>query len=248
MRSAGCERVFCWFSALCVCGLVVLAPLTAASAQEPAAAAAAAESGGAPAAIPETAVDSRIEAAIDGTGPTEAIATASSDEAKVEEQEEEEAPSEEEIAARERTEPNLSLSVQLGAGYMSGGHGGLFSANRSPLGIDVQVLTVREPRYLLGGALRLELEGAHAVAAIVRFQLRHPMGPIELRPGIGVPFYIAPRTMLGPEAGLWGRLSFSQDLALLVAFSAAAFVMGDDVPKGNTVIMLQIFVGVELFI
>jgi hypothetical protein len=243
MRSAGCERVFRWFKAMCVCGLVVLAPLTAAIAQEPAAAAAAAESGGA-AATSQTTVDSRVAAAIDGTGPTEAIETASRDDTKTEEPE----PESEEDAERERTEPNLSLSVQLGAGYMSGGHGGLFSANRSPLGIDVQVLTVREPRYLLGGALRIELEGAHAVAAIVRFQLRHPFGPIELRPGIGLPFYIAPRTMLGPEAGLWGRLSFSQELALLMAFSASAFVMGDDVPKGNTVIMLQIFIGAELFI
>jgi hypothetical protein len=101
---------------------------------------------------------------------------------------------------------------------------------------------------LIGAALRMELEGAKAVAAIFRFQLRHPFGPLELRPGIGVPFYFAPRTMLGPEAGLWGRLALSNDLALLLAFSAAAFVMGDDVPKGSTVLMLQIFLGVELFI
>jgi hypothetical protein len=148
----------------------------------------------------------------------------------------------------ERSEPVLSLSAQVGVGYMSGGHGGLFAANRSPLALDVQVLTAREPRYLVGGALRIELEGTRAVAAIFRFQLRHPFGPIELRPGIGLPFYIAPRTMLGPEAGLWGRLAFSPDLALLAAFSASAFVMGDDVPKGSTVIMLQIFVGAELFI
>ena len=243
--------MFRWFSALCVCALCVLAPLTAAFAQEPAAAAESSEASTTAATEGTAAVsaDSRVAAAIDGTGPTEAIETSAETRAEERaEKQEEETESEEEIAARERTEPNLSLSVQLGAGYMSGGHGGLFSANRSPLGIDVQVLTVREPRYLLGGALRIELEGAHAVAGIVRFQLRHPFGPIELRPGIGLPFYIAPRTMLGPEAGLWGRLAFSQDLALLLAFSAAAFVMGDDVPKGNTVIMLQIFVGVELFI
>lgn len=246
MRSAGCARVFRWFSALCVRGLCVLAPLTAALAQEPAAEPAAADSSEA-AAPSETAAQGRVAAAIEGTGPSEQIAVSAEANASPE-PESEEAESEEEIAARERTEPNLSLSVQLGAGYMSGGHGGLFSANRSPLGIDVQVLTVREPRYLIGGALRIELEGAHAVAGIVRFQLRHPLGPIELRPGIGLPFYIAPRTMLGPEAGVWGRLSFSQDLAMLLAFSAAAFVMGDDVPKGNTVIMLQIFLGVELFI
>jgi hypothetical protein len=132
----------------------------------------------------------------------------------------------------------------VGAGYISGGGGG----GRSPLALDVQVLRVREPNLLIGGALRIELEGANAVAGIFRFQLRHPFGPIELRPGIGVPFYIAPRTMLGAEAGMWGRMTFSPDLALLAAFTASALVMGDDIPKGTTVIMLQIFVGAELFI
>jgi len=148
----------------------------------------------------------------------------------------------------EETEPNLSLSVHLGAGFMRGGHGGLTSSQRSPLALDVQVLSVRAPRYLVGGALRIELEGVKAVAGIARLQLRHPFGPLELRPGVGVPFYVAPKTMLGPEASLTGRLSVAKDLAVLVALSASAFILGGDVPRGSTVIMLQTFVGIELFI
>jgi hypothetical protein len=170
----------------------------------------------------------------DAAAPTPAQATAPTTEPEAEPEEK-----------PEPTEPYLSLSAQLGAGYISGGGGG---GGRAPLALDVQVLTVREPRFLIGGALRIELEGANAVAGIFRFQLRHPFGPIELRPGIGVPFYIAPRTMLGPEAGICGRMTFSPDLALLAAFTASALVMGDDIPKGTTVIMLQVFVGAELFI
>jgi|GEM_PF-5040213 len=224
-----------WLAAMCAS---VLAPPMAAG-QEPAPAApAAADPAAAPAAAggadPATQTPLAQSAA---AAPAPAQATTPT---AVSEGDPEEQP--------EPTEPFLSLSAQIGVGYMSGGHGGLFSQNRSPLALDAQVLTVREPRYLIGGALRIELEGAKAVAAIFRFQLRHPFGPIELRPGIGVPFYIAPRTMLGPEAGIWGRLTFSKDLALLAAFSASAFVMGDDVPKGSTVVMLQIFIGAELFI
>jgi hypothetical protein len=222
---------------MCVGALSVLTPLMAAG-QEPAPAApAAADPAAAPAAAagadPATQTPLARSAA---AAPAPAQATTPT------------AFSEADPEQPEPTEPFLSLSAQIGVGYMSGGHGGLFSQNRSPLALDAQVLTVREPRYLIGGALRIELEGAKAVAAIFRFQLRHPFGPIELRPGIGVPFYIAPRTMLGPEAGIWGRLTFSKDLALLAAFSASAFVMGDDVPKGSTVVMLQIFIGAELFI
>ena len=149
---------------------------------------------------------------------------------------------------KESTEPNLSLSTELGVGFMRGGHGGLFSAQPAPLSLDVQVMTQREPRYLVGGALRMELSGAKAVAGIARIQMRHPFGPIELRPGAGIPFYFAPRTMLGLEASLWGRMGFTKDLSLLFGGAAAAYFSGNDIPHGSTVIMLHVLVGAELFL
>lgn len=151
--------------------------------------------------------------------------------------------------APEPTEPSLSLAAKLGIGYARGGRqGGLMTAAPAPMALDVDILALREPRYLIGGGLRIELTGVHGVAGIFRFQLRHPFGPLELRPGIGVPFYVAPRTMLGPEASLTLKYGLSDDLGILVDFAAAAFVLGDDVPKGSTVIMLHVFLGIELFI
>jgi hypothetical protein len=131
---------------------------------------------------------------------------------------------------------------------MRGGHGGLMTAQRAPLALDVQVMAVRRPRYLVGGALRIELEDAKSVAGILRAQLRHPFGPLELRPGIGLPFYFAPRTMLGPEASLTLKLGISKDLGVLMDFVAAAFMIGNDVPHGNTVVMMHVFLGLELFL
>ena len=151
-------------------------------------------------------------------------------------------------AHAEDVEPTLSLSANVGAGFMRGGHGGLMSGQRAPLALDVQVLTTRAPRFLVGGVLRIELEDAKSVAGIPRLQLRHPFGPLELRPGVGLPFYFAPRTMLGPEASLCAKLKLGKDLGLLINLSAAAFMIGNDVPHGNTVIMFHAFVGIELFI
>jgi hypothetical protein len=236
MRAGG-EQRYGWIGVVCALGLYVLVPLTAANAQDT------------PAAQDATPAAPSVQADAAAAPPGEPAQSAPPGGIAAKEAPPKDAA--EELSEEERpepVEPSLSLAAQIGAGFMRGGHGGLFSANRSPLALEVQVLTARAPRFLLGGALRMELEGGKAVAAILRFQVRHPFGPLELRPGLGLPFYIAPRTMLGPEAGLWARMTFSPDLALLAAFSAAAFVMGDDVPKGSTVIMLQVFVGAELFI
>jgi len=151
-------------------------------------------------------------------------------------------------AQAEDVEPTLSLSANAGAGFMRGGHGGLMSGQRAPLALDIQVLTTKAPRFLIGGALRIELEDSKSVAGIPRLQLRHALGPLELRPGVGLPFYFAPKTMLGPEASLWAKLKLGKDFGLLVSLSAAAFMVGNDVPHGSTVIMFHAFLGFELFI
>ena len=65
---------------------------------------------------------------------------------------------------------------------------------------------------------------------------------------MGVPFYFAPRTMLGPEASLGIKLKLGKDLGVLFNLSAAAFMIGNDVPHGSTVIMFHGFLGIELFI
>jgi hypothetical protein len=154
-------------------------------------------------------------------------------------------------AAAQGMEPSpntLSLSANIGAGFMRGGHGGLMSGQRAPLALDVEAMGVRQPQWLVGASMRIELEDAMSVAAIPRVVLRHPFGPLELRPGVGLPFYFAPRTMLGPEARLGIKLAIGKELGVIVNVSAAAFMVGNDVPHGATVIMFHLFLGLELFI
>lgn len=151
-------------------------------------------------------------------------------------------------AEPEQYEPAFDLGASFGSGFMRGGAGGLTTAQRSPFTVDVAVMGIRDVHWLLGGALRLELEDARAVAGIARVALRHSLGSLELRPGAGLPLYIAPRTMLGAEASLGLRAPMSGGFGIIAQLAASAFFLGNDVPQGSTVILFQLFLGIDLVI
>ncbi len=142
----------------------------------------------------------------------------------------------------------LDISGGLGSGIMRGGRGGLASAQRSPIFVDATALGVEDSWLLLGGSLRVELEDGRAVAAVARAVLRHKMGRFELRPGAAIPFYFAPKTMLGPEADLGLRYALKNGFGLLANAGIAAFMVGNDVPHGTTVVMFNLQLGVDLFL
>jgi hypothetical protein len=142
----------------------------------------------------------------------------------------------------------LDISTGFGSGILRGGSGGLGVAQRAPFFVDVTVLTPQEPWLLLGGSLRVELEDGRAVAGVVRATLRHKLAKLELRPGVALPFYFAPRTMIGPEANFGIRYPVGNDFGLLAGVGIAAFMIGNDVPHGTTVVMLHFQLGVDLFL
>ena len=151
-------------------------------------------------------------------------------------------------ASAQSTEEFLDLGTGFGSGIVRGGRGGLASAQRAPFFVDVTVLGLQESWLLLGGSMRVELEDGRAVAGVARAVLRHKLGRFELRPGAALPFYFAPRTMLGPEADLGLRYPLSQGFGLNAAAGVAAFMVGNDVPKGTTVVMFHLMLGVDLFL
>jgi hypothetical protein len=158
-------------------------------------------------------------------------------------------PKSEEELESEELEPNLDVAARLGSGFMRGGQGGLTSGQRDPFTLDIEVMRVKDARFMYGGALRIELEDAKAVAGIARLAFRHRMGSIELRPGAGIPFYFAPRTMLGLEGSCGFRMPLSGDgLGFSGSVSAAAFMIGSDIPHGSTVIMFHVFLGIDLLL
>jgi hypothetical protein len=142
----------------------------------------------------------------------------------------------------------LDISTGLGSGVLRGGRGGLAMAQRAPVFADVTILTPHETILWIGGSLRVELEEGRAVAAVARAALRYKLSAFELRPGVALPFYFAPKTMLGPEANLGLRYPLGQDLGLLASAGLAAFMVGNDVPHGTTIIMFNAQLGVDLFL
>jgi hypothetical protein len=148
----------------------------------------------------------------------------------------------------EMVEPVLDVSAGGGSGIMRGGRGGLAMAQRAPVFVDVSLLTPHEPWLLVGGSLRMELEDGRAIAVVPRVALRHKMSALELRPGVGLPFYFAPKTMLGPEANVGLRLPIGSDFGLVASAGVAAFMVGNDVPKGTTVVMFHLMLGLGLLL
>jgi hypothetical protein len=147
------------------------------------------------------------------------------------------------------TGPIVDLSARLGSGFMRGGKGGLTTAQRDPVTLDVEVMRLKEQHWMYGGALRMELEDAKAVAGIARIALREQVGSLELRPGAGIPFYFAPRTMLGAEASVAFRKPLTDSgIGLSGSGSAAAFMVGSDIPHGVVVIMFHVFIGIDLLL
>jgi hypothetical protein len=148
------------------------------------------------------------------------------------------------------TGPTLAWALSGAAGFMRGGRGGgLMTAQMTPMALEFQGLSIQEDdQWLIGGALRFELEQAMAVAGIAKVAFRHSLGKLELRPGASLPFYFAPKTMLGPQADLGIRYKLSDSMGLLGQLTAAAFMIGNDVPHGSTVLMFHLFFGVELLL
>jgi hypothetical protein len=144
----------------------------------------------------------------------------------------------------------LDISTGFGSGVLRGGDGGLGVAQRAPFFVDVTVLTPHpaEPWLLLGGSLRVELEDGRAVAGVARATLRHKLSKLELRPGVAIPFYFAPRTMIGPEANFGIRYPVGNDFGLLAGAGIAAFMIGNDVPHGTTVVMFHFQLGIGLLL
>jgi hypothetical protein len=142
----------------------------------------------------------------------------------------------------------VSATTTVGSGVsVGGGQGGAVVA-RSPVFADVAIRgwTDEEPSVLYGGSIRVEVEGRASVAVVPRAELARSVGPLELRPGVALPFFFAPFTMLGAELSLAVAVPITSAIRAGGIVMLDAFFLGSDVPEGATVIMFNGAVGVEL--
>jgi hypothetical protein len=104
--------------------------------------------------------------------------------------------------------------------------------------------TDEQPGVLWGGALRAELLGQVSAGGVARVELRKPLGSLELRPGVGLPFVLVPESMFGIETSAVLRIPLG-DFGLTVTLLVDLFLFGTDVPADSAVVMLNGLVGVD---
>ncbi len=122
------------------------------------------------------------------------------------------------------------------------------TGHMTPIFVDASVRTYldEEPSILFGGSLRFEVEKNAGVALVPRVELRQKLRSIELRPGVALPVFFTPRTMLGPEVSVAIRYKLGPQLGLLGMGTVSAFFFGNDVPEGTTVLMFNLIFGVNM--
>ena len=101
---------------------------------------------------------------------------------------------------------------------------------------------LRLAQQLSGAETRVLL----AAAAILRAAIHREIGPISIRPSLGIPFFVAPFSMLGVEGAATGRYEFFEDVWVVGRVMVDAFFFGSDLPKDGAVVMMNLAVGVEM--
>jgi hypothetical protein len=141
------------------------------------------------------------------------------------------------------------FGMRVGTGLEIGaGDGSKTVKQGSPLFVDLDVRTWTDEQgaIVYGGSLRMEVTGRASVAAVPRLELRRMLGPLELRPGVAVPLFLAPFLMFGVEGGLSVRLPIGAGFGVMGALTGAGFFFGDDVPKDSVVVMFSGSLGIDI--
>lgn len=138
------------------------------------------------------------------------------------------------------------LSARLGAERSAGQDGGATALAPLTLDASVRLWTDEATRLAYGGSFRVELGGSGSVGIVPRVELRHMLGDFELRPGVALPFYFAPKTLLGPELSAGIRYPIAAGFGLIADLAITAYVVGNNLPEGSTLLQITGGVGVDL--
>jgi len=151
--------------------------------------------------------------------------------------------------------PRVEAQRRAFAVSLSGGSGLTFGTGgsqdvvmqRTPIFLDaaVRAWTDEAPNPVIGGALRVEVDGRASVGIVPRVEWDQRLGSLELRPFAGVPFFFAPFSLLGIELGVGAAFPLGDSLRLVANFMVDAYVWGSDLPADSAVIMLNGTIGIE---
>jgi hypothetical protein len=141
------------------------------------------------------------------------------------------------------------FGARVGSGLEIGAGEGSETVKRmSPIFVDLDVRTWTDESsgVIYGGSLRMEVAGKTSIGAVPRIELRRNAGPLELRPGLAVPMFLAPFLMFGVEGGLNARFPIGGGFGVMAAITGAGFFFGDDVPENSVVVMFNGSLGIDI--
>lgn len=142
----------------------------------------------------------------------------------------------------------FAIDVRAGSGLSIGGGDGQATMRHTPAYVEAGLHSWLEEQggVVLGGALRIELEGRASVGGVVRAGLRWSEGMLELRPSIGLAAILAPYTLVGPEAGVMMLLRIAPPVSIVVQVAVDGWLFGSDLVPGTALVMVNGAGGVEV--
>lgn len=143
---------------------------------------------------------------------------------------------------------HVGSGLSMGTGAGGDGTDANVTLRRTPIFIEAEARTWIDatPDPVLGAALRVEVDGRASVAVVPRAALMRPLGAGELRLFVGVPFFFAPFSMLGGEAGAALAIPLGERFALSTSFRVDVFFWGSDLPSDTAIVDLDLAVGLEV--
>jgi hypothetical protein len=142
----------------------------------------------------------------------------------------------------------FAMDVRSGSGLSIGGGDGQASMRHTPTYVEAGLHSwlEEEGSVVLGGALRVEVEGRVSIGGVVRAGLRWTSDMLELRPSIALAAILAPYTLIGPEAGLMTLLHIAPPLSVVIQIVVDGWLFGSDLAPSTALVMINGAAGVEV--
>ena len=147
-------------------------------------------------------------------------------------------------AQRQVVAPEFSLGGGLSLGNTEVGS----VMRASPVFLEgvVNLWNTEQPDLVYGLGARVELGGRVSAAALLRAAIHRELGPVSLRPSVGIPVFVAPFSLLGIEGATAARYEFMEDIWAVGRVMVDAFFFGSDLPEDGAVVMVNFAAGVEI--
>lgn len=135
-----------------------------------------------------------------------------------------------------------------GTGASFGTGNGATVVLMSPVFVDVDVIfsTDEFPKLEYAVALQAEVQGRVSAGIIPQLRLNNGSGKLSLYGLVGVPFFLAPFTMLGVEAGAGVVWRMTETLGLYGEALLDLFIIGNDLQKDGILVRLDGCVGLRV--